>query len=138
MWLCVMFYGLSKLNLLKCLMQSWGVRKFVKVEFLFEKFGFEDHLKSWTFMSYHKNSFSNNYAGIFSRIFQNFCLFEIWPIKFVFRPIEMLRRKMAFSFKSLEFPRFLPDSFWSVGHLFMWFSIPAQFLLTDQISDLKT
>ena len=44
----------------------WGVRKekieeiLIKFEFFFEKFGFENHLKSWTYMSYYKNSFSND------------------------------------------------------------------------------
>ena len=97
-------------------------------------------LKSWTFMSYHKNSFSNDFAKKKkkkSRIFQNFCLFEIQPIEFVFRPIELWREKMAFSFKGLGFPRFLPNSSWPIEPVFMWFSIPARFLSIDWISNFK-
>ena len=45
------FCGPPKLKFLKCLMHLWGVRKekseeIDKVELLFEKFDFEDHLKS--------------------------------------------------------------------------------------------
>ena len=95
-------------------------------------------LKSWTFMSYHKNSFSNDFAKKKnSRIFQNFCLFEIQQIEFVFRPIELWREKMAFSFKGLGFPRFLPNSSWPIEPVFMWFSIPARFLSIDWISNFK-
>ena len=113
------------------------MRKFDKFEFLFENFGFEDHLKSWTFMSYHKNIFSNDSTKKFSKIFQNFCFFEIQLIKFVFRLIEMWRRKMAFSFKILGFLRFLPNSFQSVEPVFICISIPARFLLTNRILDFK-
>ena len=39
-----------------------------------EKFGFVKHLKSWTYNSYHKNSFSNSFAKKFSKIFKIFVL----------------------------------------------------------------
>ena len=141
MWLCVMFCGLPKLNFLMCLMHFFWVwekkrvRKFDNFEFFFEKLGFEDHLKLWTFMPYHKNSFSNDSVENFSRIFQNFCFFEIQPIKPIFWPIKMWRRKMAFSFKSFKFLQFLPNYFRSVEPVFMCISILAQFLLTDRISN---
>ena len=71
------FCSLPKLNFLKCLMHLWGVRKekseeFDKVDLFFEKFDFENHLKSWTCMPYHKNYFSNDFAEKVFQIFQKF------------------------------------------------------------------
>ena len=73
----------------------------------------------------------------FSRFFQNLCFFETQLIESIFRLIEMWRRKKAFSFKSLGLPRFLPDSSGPIEPVFLLFSIPTQFLSTDQISNLK-
>ena len=106
-----------------------------KVEFLFDNFGFE--VMNIHVISLKKKKNSNDFAENFSRIFQNFCFFEIRSIESVFWLIEMWRRKMAFYFKSLEFLRFLPDSFQLVEPVFMWISIPARFLSIDQISDFK-
>ena len=71
----------------------------------------------------------------FSIMFQNFCFFRIQPIKSIFLPIEMWRRKTGFQFKvsgpfdSFLIPfyqsspfsseiRFLPDSFQPIGFCF--------------------
>ena len=135
MWLCVKFCGLPKFNFLICLMHfgEWRkkrLKKFVKV--VFEKFGFVKHLKLWTYISYHKNRFSNGSVEVFFRIFKNFYFFRIWPIKPIFWPIEKGRGKFSFQLKfscfldSFLIPfdqsslfsctfQFLPDSSWPIG-----------------------
>ena len=97
----------SKIKLLDVFNALIKVRKFVIVEFLFEKFGFEDHLKSWTFMLYIKTVFKMILQKKFLEFFK-ISLFEIQPIETIFRLIKLWRRKMAFLFKSLRFPWFLP------------------------------
>ena len=126
----------SRIKLLDVFNAFWRVGK-EKFEFFFEKFGFENHLKSWTYMSYHKNSFSNDYAKKKnSRIFQNFSFFRIRIIESIFRPIEMWWRKLGFQLKvsgpfdSFPIPfdqsnlssctfRFLPDSSQLIGFWFL-------------------
>ena len=65
---CVSNYvAFEKINFLICLMhfgsEEWkDWRNLLKFDFFFfclEKFGFVKHLNSWTYISYHKNSFSN-------------------------------------------------------------------------------
>ena len=74
---------------------------------------------------------------IFLGFFKNFCFFVIQPIEPVSRPIEMWRRKMAFSFKSFGFLLFLLDSFRLVEPIFMCISIIARFLSTNRIWNFK-
>ena len=78
--------------------KDWG--NLIKFEFFFEKFGFEHHLKSWTYMSYNKNSFSNDSAKKNFQNFSNFCSFRIQLIKSIFQLIKMWRRKTNFFFNS--------------------------------------
>ena len=61
----------------------------IKFEFFFEKFGFENRLKSKTYMSYHKNNFSNDFAEKAFQNFQNLCFFETRLIESILRSIEM-------------------------------------------------
>ena len=134
-------YGLPKLNFLICLMHfgEWGKKQLKKfwqsLNFFFEKFGFKNHLKSWTYMSYHKNCFSNDSAEKVVQKFQNILFFKTRLIKPFLQSIKMWRRKIEFSFKSLRLPRFLPDSSRPIEPIFMLFSIPTWFLLTDRISN---
>ena len=53
-----------------------------KVEFLFDNFGFE--VMNIHVISLKKKKNSNDFAENFSRIFQNFCFFEIRSIESVF------------------------------------------------------
>ena len=64
------------------------------------KFGFENHLKSWTCISYHKNSFSNVFVEKFSRIFKIFSLHDLID-RVYFSTNRNVKKKNSFSFKVL-------------------------------------
>ena len=96
----------SKIKLLNVFNVFWrseerkDCRNLIKFEFFLEKFGFVNHLKSWTYISYHKNSFSNGLQKKYFQNFQNFYFFRIQPIKPIFKLIEMGRENLSFSLKS--------------------------------------
>ena len=140
--MCVKFSGRPKLNILMCLMHfgEWGKKRLKKFDkgwtffSFFFKFGFENHLKSWTYMSHYKNYFSNDFTENFSRIFQKFYFFRIRLIKSIFQPIKMWRRKSVFQLKvSGPF-----DSFRPIKPFFMYISIPNRFLSNNWISIFKS
>ena len=92
------------------------------------------HNHSWHII---KTCFSNDSI---EKIFQNFSKFVfLWNSadRVYFSTDRMWRRKIAFSFKSLGLPRFLPDSSGPIEPVFLLFSIPTRFLSTDRISNLK-
>ena len=106
-------------------MGEWEKKRLKKfVKFVFEKFSFVKHLKSWTYISYHKNRFSNSSIEKNFQIFQNLSFFRIRPIELIFWPIKKGREKFSFQLKSrvssipsrflLSRFRFLPDTFWPI------------------------
>ena len=128
--MCLMHFGEWGKKRLKKFDKGWTFFSF------FFKFGFENHLKSWTYMSHYKNYFSNDFTENFSRIFQKFCFFRIRLIKSIFQPIKMWRRKSVFQLKvsgpldSFPIPfdqsnlssctfRFLTDSSRTIGFRFL-------------------
>ena len=121
----------SKIKLLDVFNALIKVRKFVIVEFLFEKFGFEDHLKSWTFMLYIKTVFKM----ILQKKFPKFFKISI--------SLKFNRSRLFFGWSNYEGEKWLfflkvsvsLDSFRSIEPVFMCISILAQFLSTDQISN---
>ena len=95
------FVAFQKFNFLMCLIhfgsEEWkDWRNLLMFEFFLEKFGFVKHLNLWTYISYHKNSFSNVSVEKVFQNFQNFCFFRIRPIESIFRPIEKGSGKFNF------------------------------------------
>ena len=131
--------GLPKLNFLICLMHFgvWG-KKRLKKFWQSLNFSLKSFILKIIWSHEHtchiiKNWFPNISVENIFQNFPKFLFFETRPIEPFLWSIEMWRRKNRFSFKSLGLPRFLLNSSGLIELIFMLFSIPIWFLLTDWI-----
>ena len=111
----------------QCILGEWGkkrLKKFAKVWIFFiEKFDFVKHLKSWPYISYHKDSFSNVFAKKFSRFFK-FSIFSGFDrSSLFFNRLNRQKENLVFKLKL--------SSLRSVEHIFMWISIPPKFQISN-------
>ena len=92
----------------------------IKVEFFFEKFGFENHLKSRTYMSYHKNNFSNDSAEKkkkFPEFFKIYVPLEFDRLSLFFDWSKCEDEKQVFDLKSQV--HWIPSWFLSTSRTFL-------------------
>ena len=136
----------SKIKLLSVFNAFWRSeerkdwRNFVKVWFLFFiflyilKFGFVNHLKSWTYISYHKNKFSNWSTKNFPKFFK-ISISSRFDRSSLFSDRSKWEEENSVSSLKSRVPS-IPSQFLSINWaFFMNVLIPTQFLSINRISN---
>ena len=70
--MCLMHFGGVRKEKIEEILSKFDFKKRKKSKKKKKEFGFENHLKSWTYNSYHKNKFSNGSVENFPKFFKIF------------------------------------------------------------------